>query len=90
MFHVRMPHQSRLLTNPLFPPIDRTLTVASILLLTSLFSVAAHDFDLLRLNVVLVIELEVDILDQERPDFVTESIGVEMTLQKHCQPVLSD
>lgn len=43
-------------------------------------AVAAHDLHPVRGNGCLVVELEGDILDQERPDFVAEPVGVEVTL----------
>ncbi len=43
--------------------------------------VAADNLDLLGLDRVLVVKFEVDILDQERPDFVAEAVGVQMTLE---------
>ena len=51
------------------------------LLLSRLLSIAADYFDLIGLNIVLIIKLEVDILDQERPDFITESVGIQVALQ---------
>lgn len=49
--------------------------------------VAADNLDLLGLDGVLVVKFEVDILDQERPDFVAEAVGVQMTLEaQHDQP----
>lgn len=55
----------------------------TILLLSRLLRITAHDFDLLRLDIVLVVELEVDILDEKRPDFVAESIRIQMALPRH-------
>lgn len=52
-----------------------------ILLLTRLLGVAAHDLDLIRCDIILIVQLEVDILDEERPDFVAEAVGIEMALQ---------
>lgn len=43
-------------------------------------AVAAHDLDLVRADGLLVIQFEIDILDQESPNFVTESICVKVTL----------
>lgn len=42
--------------------------------------VAAHDFDSVGLNSVLIFELEADIFDKEGPDFIAETIGVQVTL----------
>ena len=50
------------------------------LLLPWLLRIAAHNLDLVRRDIVLVVELEVDILDEERPDFVAEAVGIQMTL----------
>ena len=51
---------------------------------TSLFSrflcIAAHNLDLLSLDVVLIVKLEINILDEECPDFVAEAVGIQMTL----------
>lgn len=48
--------------------------------LTSLLVCAADDFDFVGVNRVLVVELEVDIFDGERPHVVAESVGVKMAL----------
>lgn len=45
--------------------------------------IAADDFDSIGLYSVLIVELEVDIFDKEGPDFITESIGVQVTLATH-------
>ena len=50
------------------------------LLLPRLFRIAAHNLNLLRRDVVLIVQLEVDILDEERPDFVAEAVRIQMTL----------
>lgn len=42
--------------------------------------VAADDFDSIGLHSVLIVELEADIFDKEGPDFIAESIGVQVTL----------
>lgn len=47
------------------------------------FRIAAHYLHLLRLDRRLVIELEVDVFDQERPNLVAEAVGIEMTLETH-------
>jgi len=54
--------------------------VTATLLLSGLLCIAAHDLDLLGLDITLIVELEVDILDEERPDFVAEAVGIQMTL----------
>ena len=57
------------------------------LLLPRLLRITAHDLDLLRRDIVLVVELEIDIFDEERPDFVAEAVGIQMTLfVTSCQP----
>ena len=38
------------------------------------------DLDLLGVELVLVVHLEVDVLDEEGPDFVAEAVGVEVAL----------
>lgn len=43
-------------------------------------AVAAHDLHPIRGNGCLVVELEGDILDQERPHFVAEPVSVEVAL----------
>ena len=53
------------------------------LLLSRPFGIAAHYLHLLRLDRGLIIELEVDVFDQKRPDLVTEAVGIEMTLDMH-------
>ena len=50
------------------------------LLLPRLLRIAAHNLDLLRLDITLIIELEIDILDQESPDLVAEPVCIQMTL----------
>lgn len=43
-------------------------------------AVAAHDLDLVRGDCRLVVQFERDILDEECPDFVTESVGIQVAL----------
>lgn len=50
------------------------------LLLPRLFRIAAHNLNLLRRDVVLIVQLEIDILDKERPDLVAKAVGIKMTL----------
>lgn len=45
-------------------------------------AVAAHDLDAVCGNGGLVVQLEGDILDQECPDFVAESVGVKVALEE--------
>lgn len=49
-------------------------------LLSLLFALARHDLDLVCLNTVLIVQLELHILDNERPDFITETICIQMSL----------
>ena len=51
------------------------------LLLPGLFRIAAHDLDLLRCDIVLIVELEVDIFDEKRPDFVAEAVSIQVALR---------
>lgn len=37
---------------------------------------AGHDFDLLGVELVVPVHLEVDVFDDERPDFVAEAVGI--------------
>lgn len=47
-------------------------------------AIAADNLDLIGENGALVVQLEIDILDQECPDFVTESVGIQVSLSsKH-------
>lgn len=43
-------------------------------------AVAAHDLNAVCGNGGLVVQLEGDILDQECPDFVAESVGIKVAL----------
>lgn len=43
-------------------------------------AVAADNLHFIRVNLRIVVELEVDILDEERPHFVAETVCVEMAL----------
>lgn len=47
-----------------------------------LLALACDNLDLLCFDVVRVVKLEFDILDNERPDLVTEAVGVEVSLKK--------
>lgn len=57
-----------------------SLKEPSRLLLPRLFRIAAHNLNLLRRDVVLIVQLEIDILDEERPDLVAKAVGIQMTL----------
>jgi len=48
--------------------------------LTRTLRVAAHDLDLVRRDGVRIIEFEGDVLDNERPDLVAETVGIEVAL----------
>ena len=52
------------------------------LLLPRLLRITAHNLDLLRRHSVLIIQLKVDVLNQKRPYFVAEAVGVKMALQR--------
>lgn len=41
-----------------------------------------HDFDLVDFDLLRIVEFEFDVLEDEGPDFVTEAVGVEMTLKE--------
>jgi hypothetical protein len=51
-----------------------------ILSLGLLLALAGNDLDPLCLDGVCVIKLELNILDNERPNFVAEAVGVEVSL----------
>jgi hypothetical protein len=48
--------------------------------LAGTFAVAADDLDLVGLDGLLIVQLEGNVLDQERPHFVAEAVGVEVAL----------
>ncbi len=50
------------------------------LLLSWPLGVAADDLNFVRLDRTRVVQLEVDVLDEESPYFVAETVGVQMTL----------
>ena len=50
------------------------------LLLPRLLRIAAHNLNLLRRDIVLIVQLEIDILDKERPDLVAKPVRIQMTL----------
>lgn len=45
-------------------------------------AIAADDLHLVRCDLGLIVQLERHILDQERPDFVAESVGIEVALER--------
>ena len=72
IFHPSMQESMTFLTRP----VSRT----SKLLLPRLLRIAAHNLDLLRRDIILIVELEIDVLDKKRPDFVAETVGIQMAL----------
>lgn len=64
-----------------------TNVLACSLWITWLLRIAAHDFDFLGLHVVLVVKLEVDVFDEESPDVIAETIGIQMAL--HSTPSIT-
>lgn len=50
------------------------------LLLAWPLGVAADNLDLIRLDRTRIVQLEVDVLDQESPNFVAETVGIQMAL----------
>ena len=52
----------------------------NISLLSRLLCVAADNLDLLCLYIVLIVELEINILNQKRPDIIAKSVRIKMTL----------
>ena len=61
----------------------RLIAAATVFLnLTGAFCVAADDLDTVRMDLLVVIQLEVDVLDDKGPDVVAEAVGVEMSLRK--------
>ena len=54
----------------------------------SLFlALAGNDLNPLCLNRVGIIELELDVLDDERPDFVAEAVCVEVSLRSRVSTI---
>lgn len=60
---------------------SRTDANVSHLWLTRTLRVTADDLDSIGVNLVRVVELEVDVLDDEGPNIVTEAVGIEVALQ---------
>lgn len=60
--------------------LDKKVATTPSLCLPRSLCVAAHDFDSIGLNSVLIVELEAYIFDKKGPDFIAESIGVQVTL----------
>lgn len=57
-------------------------TANTSLCLARSLAVAAHDLHAVRVYGGLVVELELDVLDQECPDLVAESVRIKVTLCK--------
>ena len=51
------------------------------------------DLHLLRLDLLRIVQFELDVLEDERPHFIAEAIGIQMTLEcrRQClqNPLLS-
>ena len=58
------------------------------LLLPRLLRITANNLDLLRRHSILIIQLEVDIFNQECPNFVAEAVGVKMALHRSAMAPL--
>ena len=52
------------------------------LCLPRLLRITTHNLDLLCSHGVLIIQLKVNVLNQERPYFVAEAVGVKMALDR--------
>lgn len=50
-------------------------------------AITAHNLDLIRRNSLLIIEFKGNILDQERPYFVTEAVCIEVALSQEPSSV---
>lgn len=63
---------------------------SSLLTLARTLRVAADDLDLVRVDdVAAVVELELYVLDEEGPDLVAETVGIERALYTHTKSSLS-
>lgn len=49
-------------------------------------AIAADNLHFIRKDGTLVVQFEVDIFDKERPDFIAESVGIQVSLSSSCQP----
>ena len=49
--------------------------------ITGLLRITAHNLNLVRRDIALVVKLEGDILDKKGPDIVAEAVRIQMTLQ---------
>lgn len=66
--------------SPVFVFFTYLFLTAFLLSLAWSFGVTADNLDTVGVNLVRVVELEVDILDNEGPDVVTEAVGIKMSL----------
>ena len=58
--------------------------------LSRLLRVTADNLDLIRLDLLaVVVQLEGDVFDEESPNFVAESVGIEASLYQHKQNYVS-
>jgi len=84
---------SPLLLLPVFPPSLLSLHFQSLQHLSSFLSfarflgVARHDLDFISVDKLSILQLESNVFDKEGPDFVTESICVEMSLLRRGEKV---
>lgn len=53
----------------------------ALLLVLALLAAAANDLDLVCVNRAGVVQLELNVLDEESPDIVAETVGIKMTLR---------
>jgi hypothetical protein len=63
-------------------PVSTSLTIHRCILLslTWTLGVAADDLDPVGMDLVRVVELEVDVFDNKRPDIVAEAVRIKMSL----------
>jgi hypothetical protein len=69
----------RSLLRPLF--FHTNISSDSALYFARALCVAADNLDTVGMDLVRVVELEVDVFDNEGPDVVTETVGIEVALQ---------
>lgn len=50
--------------------------------------ITADDLDSVGVNLIRIVELEVDILDDERPDIIAKAVGIEVALRAHVSVLL--
>ena len=66
------------------------LDPAALLSFAGSLRVAADNLDAVGMDLLVVVQLEVDVLDDEGPDIVAESVGIEMSLQRSALGVEGD